>query len=151
MQTLSFEEGLELLLIKEKRYQRDAYLFVRDSLDHTRKLVEKELREARSQKRTESVEQHVTGQQLLEGARELALQCFGPMAQMVLEEWGIRSCRDIGEIVFIMVDHKLFKKTERDSRTDFEGGYDFYDAFRKPFLPKSKLGLTKTAPKEAKA
>ena len=29
----------------------------------------------------------------------------------------------------------LLAKTERDSRADFEGGYDFWEAFRKPFLP----------------
>jgi hypothetical protein len=34
--------------------------------------------------------------------------------------------------------HGLLAKTKDDSRADFEDGYDFYDAFRKPFLPPSK-------------
>jgi uncharacterized repeat protein (TIGR04138 family) len=33
------------------------------------------------------------------------------------------------EIVFNMVDHGLLSKTEQDSRDDFKGGYDFYEAF----------------------
>ena len=32
----------------------------------------------------------------------------------------------------------LLAKTERDSRADFKGGYDFCEAFRKPFMPESE-------------
>ncbi|MBC8097592.1 MAG: hypothetical protein H7Y43_17455, partial [Akkermansiaceae bacterium] len=63
----------------------------------------------------------------------------GPMAITVLEEWGIRTCQDFGEIVFNMVEVGLLAKTEKDTRDDFQGGYAFEDAFRKPFLPQSKL------------
>jgi len=34
-----------------------------------------------------------------------------------------------------MVEHDLLGKTSEDSREDFKGGYDFAEAFRKPFLP----------------
>jgi uncharacterized repeat protein (TIGR04138 family) len=56
----------------------------------------------------------------------------------VLEEWGIHNCRDFGDIVFNMVESGLLSKTETDSRDDFQNGYDFNDAFRKPFWPESK-------------
>jgi uncharacterized repeat protein (TIGR04138 family) len=147
MQPVSFEEAVEQILTKDSRYQREAYQFVRDALEHTRRMVERENKEQPKIERTGAKEeQHVTGQQLLAGARDLALESFGPMAMMVLEEWGIRNCQDIGEIVFIMVEQKLLKKTEKDSRADFVDGYDFFEAFRKPFLPQSKLaGQTKEA------
>ena len=45
------------------------------------------------------------------------------MAMTLLEEWGIRTCQDVGEIVFTMVEHKLLKKTDKDSRADFENGH----------------------------
>jgi uncharacterized repeat protein (TIGR04138 family) len=61
------------------------------------------------------------------------------MAVTVFEEWGVRSCRDFGEIVFNMVEIRLLAKTERDTRDDFQNGYDFTDAFRKPFWPENKL------------
>ena len=79
----------------------------------------------------------MSGQQLLEGIREFALRQYGPMAITVLDEWGVRRCEDFGEIVFNLVDHGhgLFGKTETDSREDFKGGYDFEEAFKKPFLP----------------
>jgi uncharacterized repeat protein (TIGR04138 family) len=248
MQEVSFEETLDLILAKDPRYARDAYLFVREALDRTQQTISRQtLEEVR----------HVTGQELLAGIREFALGEFGPMAMMVLNEWGIHSSRDFGEIVFNMVenggahsfsvgdfkdpesfaaklkkhpdplsqflwnrlseasreavlksperealepvlveslngiirDDRLYReerfagvplseqtkfllgleltgnhlarlnrllledafpreivkssgllaKTEKDSRADFDGGYDFYEAFRKPYLPERKL------------
>ena len=83
----------------------------------------------------EGTVRHISGQELLGGMRSHALEEYGPMAMMVLGEWGIRRCEDFGEIVFNMVEHELLAKTDEDSRDDFSGGYDFEDAFRKPFLP----------------
>jgi uncharacterized repeat protein (TIGR04138 family) len=80
---------------------------------------------------------------LLSGIREFALAQFGPMTLMVLEEWGLRNCAGFGDIVFNMVEAGLLAKTDTDSRADFEGGYDFFEAFRKPYLPESKLGAQK--------
>ena len=134
MHEVTFEEALELIQAKDPRYAVDAYAFVRDALDHTQKSIGKEQRV-----------RHVTGQELLAGIRDFGLSQFGPMTLTVLEEWGIRSCQDFGEIVFNMVEIGLLAKTEKDSRADFAEGYDFYEAFRKPFLPASKLALTETA------
>jgi uncharacterized repeat protein (TIGR04138 family) len=151
MQQVKIEEAVEQILLKDARFQRDAYQFVLEALAHTRKLQEREHKEPKSPKRGAPEEQHVTGQQLLAGVRDLALESFGPMAMAVLEEWGIRSCQDIGEIVFLMVEHKLLKKTDKDSRADFENGYDFFATFRKPYLPRSKVEEASAPPKEAKA
>ena len=129
MQEVSFEEALAEIQAKDPRYHRDAYLFVREALDHTQKTIAKD---ARGRIR------HVTGQELLAGIRDFALEQFGPMAKTVLEEWGVRRCEDFGEIVFNMVEVGWLAKTEKDSRADFESGYDFDEAFVKPFLPKSK-------------
>ena len=119
-----------MILAKDSRYARDAYAFVRESLDFTQKTIGKE---NRGQVR------HITGQELLDGIRQFALNQFGPMAVTVLEEWGVRNSRDFGEIVFNMVEIDLLAKTEKDNRDDFNNGYDFTDAFRKPFWPPSRL------------
>lgn len=139
MHELSFEEeeALELIHSKDGRYAKDAYLFVRDALDHTQKTIGKEPR---------GRIRHVTGQELLSGIRDYAISQFGPMAMTVLEEWGIRTCEDFGEIVFNMVEVGLLAKTEKDSRADFSGGYDFFDAFQKPFLPSCKARNTRPEP-----
>jgi uncharacterized repeat protein (TIGR04138 family) len=129
MHEATFEEGLDLIVTKDSRYARDAYVFLREALDHTQKTIVKENR---------GEMRHVSGQELLAGIREYALGQFGPMTKMILEEWGIRSCHDFGEIVFNMVEVGLLAKTDKDTREDFKDGYDFEDAFRKPFLPNSK-------------
>ena len=130
MQEINFDEKVEMILAKDSRYARDAYAFVRESLDFTQKTIGKE---NRGQVR------HITGQELLDGIRQFALNQFGPMAVTVLEEWGVHNSRDFGEIVFNMVEIKLLAKTEKDNRDDFNNGYDFTDAFRKPFWPPSRL------------
>jgi len=129
MQELNFDETLEKIVARDPRYQRDAYLFVREALDYTHKLVGKTGKGA---------PRHVTGQELLGGIRAFALELFGPMALMLLNDWGVRCGEDFGEIVFNMVDAGLLGKTAQDSRDDFRGGYDFFQAFRQPFLPASR-------------
>jgi len=127
MQAASFEEAIEQIAAQDRRYHREAYCFLREALNHTQKMTGK------LPKKNEI--RHVSGQELLSGIREYALQQFGPMTVTVLEEWGVKCCMDFGEIVFNMVETKLLAKTEKDSREDFRNGYDFHDAFRKPFLP----------------
>ena len=136
MQEVNFEEALDQILATDNRFQRDAYLFMREALDFTQKLVGRE---------NQGKVRHVTGQELLDGLRQYALQQFGPMTTTVFEEWGIRNCQDFGEIVFNMVESGLLAKTEKDTRDDFQNSYDFTEAFRKPFWPQSRSNLeTKT-------
>jgi uncharacterized repeat protein (TIGR04138 family) len=130
MQEVNFDEALDQILATDNRFHRDAYLFMREALDFTQKIVGRE---------NQGKVRHVTGQELLDGLRQYALQQFGPMAVTVFEEWGIRNCKDFGEIVFNMVEIGLLARTEKDSRDDFQSGYDFTDAFRKPFWPEAKL------------
>ena len=132
MQELTFETTLALILAKDPRYQTDAYLFVKDALDYTQKLVVKPSKDD---------VRHVSGQELLEGIRAFALAQFGPMTTTVFEEWGIRRCEDFGEIVFNMVEIGLLGKTDNDSRADFQNGYDFDAAFRQPFRPENRPHL----------
>jgi uncharacterized repeat protein (TIGR04138 family) len=130
MQETNFDEAVELILAKDRRFARDAYSFVREALDFTQKSVGKEVR---------GTIRHVSGQELLGGIRKFALEQFGPMVVTVFEEWGVTSCRDFGEIVFNMVEIGLLAKTDKDTRDDFQDGYDFTDAFRKPYWPQSRL------------
>lgn len=139
MQTPNFEDVLSRILKKDPRYQREAYSFLREALDHTQKGVTKA---------NKSEARHVSGQELLSGIREYALLQFGPMALTVLEEWGVRRCEDFGEIVFNLVEQGLLSKTEKDSRADFQDGYDFDATFRKPFQPKNPRPLPVTESSE---
>ncbi len=122
----SYDEVLDTILANDLRFHRDAYHFVREGLDYTQQSISKQ---------EEGTVRHISGQELLGGMRAHALEQYGPMALMVLNEWGLTRGEDFGEIVFNMVEHELLAKTEDDTRTDFAGGYTFAEAFRQPFLP----------------
>jgi len=132
MQQFDYNEVLEIILAKDSRYPREAYQFVREGLDYTQHKM------ARMSGAKEP--RHVTGRELTDGMRQYALETYGPMAGLLLDEWGIRSTEDFGEIVFNLVENNLLAKTENDSRDDFAGGYDFEEAFTAPFQPLAKRG-----------
>ena len=132
MQPLNFDEVLQRIVTQDRRYDREAYLFLREALDHTqRQLAAGKILEPR----------HVSGKELLAGLRTFALSQFGPMARTVLTEWGIKSCQDVGEIVFNMIDQGLLSKTDTDTREDFKDGFDFEEAFCKPFRPQKRESI----------
>jgi len=137
MYEAAFLELIQRIREKDPRYEREAYAFVREGLDFTVKMLEKP---------REGAGRHVTGQELLDGLRKFALQEFGPMALTVLRTWGVNRSRDFGEIVFNLVEAGCLGRTEEDSREDFDNGYDFEQAFRSPYVPKSAAGERTTRP-----
>ena len=129
MQQISFAEALEQILQEDARFDAEAYLFLKDALDHTVKMMGKP---------AHGPAKHVTGQELLNGIRGYALQEYGPMALRVLNTWGIRRTEDFGELVFNLIGKGIFGKTATDRKEDFANGYDFFEALAKPFLPASR-------------
>jgi uncharacterized repeat protein (TIGR04138 family) len=129
MQDLEFSEIVELICKEDARFDRKAYAFIRQALDHTVKELKK-----RQPERT-SKSQHVSGAELLEGIRAYALDQYGPLTKTVLNTWGVTKCSDFGDIVFNLIEYNVFSKTENDRREDFADIYSFDDAFVKPFRP----------------
>jgi len=124
MQTTAFQEAVEAVSKDDRRYHPESYLFLRDSLEATIKRRKKAKKEAGG---------HVGASELLEGFRIHAINEFGPMAMTVLDYWGVRSCEDIGQMVFNLVNAGVFGKTEEDTEASFAGGFDFEAAFVVPF------------------
>ena len=62
-----------------------------------------------------------------------ALDQFGPLAYRVLTEWGLKSCEDIGEMMFNLAESHRIGKDENDTHESFIGGYDFEEAFLGPY------------------
>jgi uncharacterized repeat protein (TIGR04138 family) len=136
MQKIGFAEALDSIVASDHRYQRDAYVFLRDALDFTTK----------QQKRIKGTTvRHVSGPELLEGVRQYALKEFGPMVTTVFDAWGIHSTEDFGHMVFNLIEAGIFGKTDEDSIEDFKGVYDFTEAFVKPFEPE-KPGMPRPRP-----
>jgi uncharacterized repeat protein (TIGR04138 family) len=83
---------------------------------------------------------HVTAAELLEGIRQYARREYGPMAMTMLHHWRVYKCSDLGQIVFNLVNKHVLRKRESDSVHDFDAGYDFETAFRKPYRPAANKG-----------
>jgi uncharacterized repeat protein (TIGR04138 family) len=109
------DDIMDRLRERHPRFQETAYVFVLSALHH----VLERITEPR----------HISGRELAEGVRDLAIQRFGPMARTVLEHWGIRSTADVGELVFALVDCGILIKQDEDGPDDFKGLFDFEDAF----------------------
>jgi uncharacterized repeat protein (TIGR04138 family) len=125
MQKLDFAEAVDRLTQTDARYHRDAFFFLREALDHTVKMRKRQLGEGG----------HVSGSQLCEGIRQLAIKQFGPMVPTVFAYWGLDRTEDFGEMVWQMIEMGVFGKTENDSRADFKNVFDFRTAFVEPYLP----------------
>jgi len=126
MSKVPFEQSVSTAVAHDPRYAAEAYSFLKDALDFT----------IRRQKKSRAKEPgHVSGEELCHGVREFAIQQFGPMVPTLFETWGVHSTRDIGEMVFNLINAGAFSKSDADNVEDFDSIYEFSDAFVKPFLP----------------
>lgn len=114
-ETKELFRAVQRLCAADPRYASEAYLLTLAALHFTIAAL--------------PAPRHITGQELLAGLRQYALDQFGPMARAVLEHWGVRATEDFGRIVFALVEAKVLRKTDADSLEDFRGGYEFDDAF----------------------
>ncbi|MGQ0614352.1 MAG: Minf_1886 family protein [Planctomycetaceae bacterium] len=129
---MSAEKSDSILRIvrRDGRYSPQAYYFIFDALDYTIQRMKKV--------------RHVTGRELLEGIRLYATEHFGFLARTVLAEWGVNETSDFGELVFNLVEAGLLSRTDSDTKSDFQGIYEFGEAFDREF--KSSLKDVKLAP-----
>jgi uncharacterized repeat protein (TIGR04138 family) len=127
MTELNLEEKLQDIADLQAKYDVEAYKFIFDSLDYV--LV------SNGKYQYASGDRHVSVEQLLDGIKDFALEQFGPLSRIVLEEWGIYCTEDIGEIVFDLVDGGLLNKQESDDKRDFSRGFSFREVFEENYVP----------------
>jgi len=124
----NFEDRLKAVVEKDGRFPLAAYRFMYEGLDYTVKNI--------------GCKRHVTGRELAEGLRNLAIDQFGGLALMVFEGWNIRKTADFGAMVFNLVDAGLMSRSDTDSIEDFADVYDFARSFRIDSQP-SPIGSSK--------
>ena len=110
---------------RDPRYAYEAYEFIDRALQHTQKMLGREL--------TPDIPPgdprlHVSGRELLAGVRELALAEFGLLARTVFAMWGIQRTEDFGNIVFNLIEAGLMSRSANDRLDDFCDVYDFEQA-----------------------
>jgi len=115
------------------KYHPDAYRFVDQALRFTQRRLGRTADDVQQEVELEEASAHISGPELLDGVRELAIQEFGLLTIPVLKYWGIRSTDDFGRIVFDFIERGAMRKTDRDQLTDFFDVYDFEEAFDKSY------------------
>lgn len=130
---MSLSGDLAGVLARDPRYSIEAYAFVFEALEYSRSARRRARENVRNRVKGSNKSRHVTGRELCEGARCLLLDRYGFLALEVLSNWGIRSTFDIGEIVYNLIDAGDLEKMPSDTRTDFDGVYEFEQAFRLGF------------------
>ena len=118
--TLEIKKNLEQIAREDCRFSPPAIMFVYEGLSFTAKKITVEPR-------------HVSGQALCNGLKKLAIKKWGRMAMVVLNSWGIKTTRDFGEIVWLMIKHKWMSAANTDSIDDFDDVYDFKTVFKDQF------------------
>ena len=113
------DEVLDRLQERHPRFHASSYIFVLQALHQVIRSLD--------------APRHVTGPELAEGVRELALDRFGPMARTVLEHWGIHDTDDVGRVVFAMVEQGILIKQDGDQPEDFADVFDFEEAFERDY------------------
>jgi uncharacterized repeat protein (TIGR04138 family) len=153
---MSLRNQLPRIIACDPRFPVEAYAFVLEALDHARiqklKAMSRGMPDmppaaapgkgrSRPRSRRNPRVSHVTGRELCESVRKLALNQYGLLAATVLAHWRIRSTSDIGDIVYNMIATGDLEKTPSDSRADFNNVFDFATALR----PKLAIDLAEPA------
>ncbi len=133
------QDPLAELLQRDRRYHRDAYVFVFEALRYAQQVLglgqSESAEDVEEHNQEQQIEQHVTGQQLCGAIRDYAIRQYGVLAKNVLNHWGVHSTSDFGQIVFNLIEAGHMKKTHTDRREDFDNVFDFEEALRDVFQP----------------
>ena len=107
-------------------YPPEAYAFIQQGLSFTVQKLHGKVKDPKANR-------HVSGPDLCEGLRELALNQWGRLARTVLKRWNITTTLDFGRIVFAMVEAGLMQKTDDDTLEDVRNVFDFRAALENEY------------------
>ena len=114
------KKRLEKIAAEDGRYEPQAAGFVYEALGYTVKNVANKL-------------DHVEGQILCKGLQQLAVEKWGRLAMLVLNNWNIKTTRDFGEIVYMLIENQWMSAQPTDTIEDFDDVYDFKTVFKEQF------------------
>ncbi len=139
-------QAIAQLREEDPRYTFEAYVFVFEALNYAQEVLDMGTESVSEtpdvpesevpgpeEEDDDAPRQHVSGQELCESIRQFALEQYGYMAKTVLNNWGIHTTGDFGDIVFNLIRIGQMRKTSHDRREDFDDVYDFDTAFRQDF------------------
>ena len=110
------KDSFEDILSKDSRYAPQAYAFL---LDVLRNLAEDPA--------------PFDANDIMDEFRAYAIELWGPMAYLLLNEWGVKRCEDIGEMMFNLGDTGRIGDWGESKNECFINGFDFEEEFKIPY------------------
>ena len=117
MENIDFKTRVEMMVEEDGRYPYEAYDFVNAAVKFS---IDRII----AAESGNGIRRHINAVELLDGMVEFAQQQFGPLAWEVLRNWHLTAAKDIGKVVFNMVNHRLLSRSDRDTESDFNIPYD---------------------------
>ena len=114
---------MEDVIREDGRYPPEAFSFLHDGLTRAVETIH-------GGETPEGGQRHVSGKELCEAIRDLAIERWGLLAPIVLGKWNIHETIDFGQMVYLLVENQYMRKTDEDSIEDFRDVFRFDRAFR---------------------
>ena len=115
----------EELRLTYPNYTVESFQFVSDAVNYTIGKLE--------------THRHVSAAELLEGTRDYAFEQYGAVAPLVMAQLGLRTARNVGEVVYLLIGVKVLSASPEDSPGDFNVPFSWdrpaVRRTRKPSLP----------------
>jgi uncharacterized repeat protein (TIGR04138 family) len=121
------KKSIQEIAKNDGRYSLRAFGFVHEGLEYTVKKFHGNI------ERPSDDLHHISGKQLCEGLADLAADKWGRMAKVTLNQLGVKSTNDFGNIVYLMIENKWMHARPEDSIEEFNSVYDFEEVFEKNY------------------
>ncbi len=108
------------LIRSDTRYAYEAYEFVCEAVTFT----QERLGRIPDEDDDPDTDYHISGEELVRGGCDYAIEEFGLMAAVVFKNWGIRTTDDFGRVVFNLIQSDRLSKSDRDDLEDFHDLFD---------------------------
>ncbi len=119
----SFDTAVEVITARHPEYAAAAYNIVRLALDAV------SVRFCSTREKP-----HLTAEELYLGTCACALDKYGPLARLLLSDWGVREAKDVGRMVYNLIEVGVFGKQESDSLEDFSNLPPLGELLDAPYL-----------------
>lgn len=115
------KKSIEQVARETGRYDVQAYYFLFETLEWLMGRLDER--------------RHVSGAELSQAVRDLAVERFGMLAGGVMRSWGVNSTSDFGRMVYDLIEAGQMSRTEEDDIHDFDAVFDFEKAFATYEIP----------------
>lgn len=116
------------ILARDPRYPMDAYVFMIYTLQKTRRMKLRKLRQSGRLERIDPDQVPIFPSEICDVARRLILRRYGLMARTIWAGWNIDATDDLGQILANLVHSGDVQAEDQGEMADFHDRFDFDQA-----------------------